>query len=185
MRSRFGFMAYHGGMLERATDTVAREAAGRAGASYYGVVQHATEAVHFASTTVTPSQSHRLGRFLDHVDVVISIHGFGRDDRRRSVLLGGRNRSLAHHVAAYSRAALPEYAFHTALDEIPRELAGMHSRNPVNLPPSSGTQIELPPTLRWNYDERGWSDSDGVGRAPQVDVLIESLAAAASTWPGG
>ena len=39
VRSRFGFMAYHGGTLEKTTDPIAREAAELAGASYYGVVQ--------------------------------------------------------------------------------------------------------------------------------------------------
>jgi phage replication-related protein YjqB (UPF0714/DUF867 family) len=183
LRSRFGFMAYHGGTLEKATDTVAREAAANAGASYYGIVQHQEDPTHIASTSVSPAHSDRLAAFLDHVAVVVSVHGFGRDDRRRSVLLGGRNRSLAHHLAAYGRAALPSYSFHTALDEIPPELAGMHPRNPVNLPRSAGVQVELPPTVRWHYEARGWSDHHGVGRAPQLDALIASLASAALAWP--
>lgn len=183
LRSRFGFMAYHGGTLERTTDTVAREAAAASGSSYYGLVQEATEATHFASTSIVPEHSPRFSAFLAHVGVVISVHGFGRHDRRRSVLLGGRNRSLAHHVAAYARAALPTFVFHTDLGEIPNGLAGMHPRNPVNLPDGAGLQIELPPTLRWHYAASGWSDSDGIGRAPQVDALIATLAAAARTWP--
>ena len=39
LRGRVGFMAYHGGALEEMTDVIARSAAERAGASYYGVVQ--------------------------------------------------------------------------------------------------------------------------------------------------
>ena len=39
LRGTFGFMAIHGGNLERATDVVALEAAERAGASCYAVIQ--------------------------------------------------------------------------------------------------------------------------------------------------
>ena len=35
LRSTFGFMAYHGGSLEKATDVIAREAAERSNSSYY------------------------------------------------------------------------------------------------------------------------------------------------------
>ncbi|MFM7263753.1 MAG: poly-gamma-glutamate hydrolase family protein [Acidimicrobiales bacterium] len=38
LRGTFGFMAFHGGDLEEVTDTIARTAAERAGASYSGVL---------------------------------------------------------------------------------------------------------------------------------------------------
>jgi phage replication-related protein YjqB (UPF0714/DUF867 family) len=183
LRSRFGFMAYHGGSLERATEVVARAAADAAGASYYGVVQHADEPVHVASALIAPSASPSLASFLDHVEVVITVHGYGRDGRLRDVLLGGRNRALAGHVAAIGRRWLPDYTFHTDLDVIPRELAGQHPKNPVNRPRDRGVQIELPALLRWHHAERGWSDHHPVGRAPQLDALIGALAQAARSWP--
>jgi phage replication-related protein YjqB (UPF0714/DUF867 family) len=183
LRSRFGFMAYHGGSLEQATDVVARTAAARSGASYYGVVQRAEDPVHVASTRITPSASPSLASFFEHVEVVITVHGYGREDRMRDVLLGGRNRALAHHVAAIGRTRLPEYAFHADLGAIPRELAGQHPRNPVNRPRHRGVQVELPALVRWHIAEHGWSDHGPVGRAPQLDVLIDVLAHAASTWP--
>jgi phage replication-related protein YjqB (UPF0714/DUF867 family) len=34
------------------------------------------------------------------------------------------------------------------LDEIPRELRGLHPRNVVNLPRLGGVQLELPPSAR-------------------------------------
>jgi phage replication-related protein YjqB (UPF0714/DUF867 family) len=182
LRSPFGFMAFHGGSLEKTTDVVARAAASASGASYYGVVQHASEPTHIASTDVSPTASPALAAFIAHVDVVITVHGYGRPELRRGVLLGGRNRALAHHVAEHGRARLPDYTFHTDLTVIPRELAGQHVRNPVNLPRGGGVQIELPADLRWNHAEAGWSDDDGIGRAPQLDILIAALAAAASTW---
>ncbi|MGE0308955.1 MAG: poly-gamma-glutamate hydrolase family protein, partial [Acidimicrobiia bacterium] len=123
-RSRFGFMAFHGGTLEKATDVVAREAAEASGASYYGVVQHNDDPVHITSTEVTPTASVALAKFFASVDVVITVHGYGRPELRRCVLLGGRNRALAGHIAEHARAHLPDFTFHTDLAVIPRELAG-------------------------------------------------------------
>lgn len=183
LRSRFGFMAYHGGTLEKTTDPIAREAAELANASYYGVVQIQDEPIHIASADVTPDHSETLSEFLDHVDVVITIHGYGREHLFHSVLLGGRNRALAHHIAAHSRFALPRFTFEHNLRQIPIELAGQHPLNPVNRPASAGVQVELPPTIRWNHAEWGWSDMGGIGRAPQVDALIQVLAGAARSWP--
>lgn len=185
LRSRFGFMAFHGGTLERATDVIAREAAAQADASYYGVVQTAEEPVHFPSTDVHPTHSDSLARFFDHVDVVVTVHGYGRRQLMRTVLLGGRNRELAEHVASRARAALPEYTFGTDLASMPTGLTGQHRRNPVNLPPQRGLQIELPPALRWHHGERGWSDDDGIGRAPQVETFIAVLARSAAIWMDG
>ena len=34
------------------------------------------------------------------------------------------------------------------LDEIPKAVRGIHPRNPVNLPPGGGVQLELPPRVR-------------------------------------
>ena len=97
LRSRLGFMAYHGGTLEKTTDAIAREAAERAGASYYAVVQAHEEPTHFASTEVVPEHSEALEAFLDQVSVVITVHGYGREHLFHSVLLGGRNRAMANH----------------------------------------------------------------------------------------
>lgn len=185
LRSAFGFMAFHGGSLERVTDVVAREAAARAGASYYGIVQRAEDPLHVASTRIAPSASASLASFFEQVQVVVTVHGYGRDDMMRDVLLGGRNRALAHHIAAIGRTRLPDYFFRADLATIPRELAGQHPENAVNRPRFHGVQIELPALLRWNIPEHGWSDHHPVGRAAQLDALIDALAHAARTWPLG
>ena len=39
LRSTFGFMAFHGGSLEKRTDVIASMAAAASGASYYAVLQ--------------------------------------------------------------------------------------------------------------------------------------------------
>ena len=123
LRGRFGVMAYHGGNLERTTDAVAGEVARRTSSSFYAVIQDPPHRTHIASTAFDPGQSEALRRFLDHVDVVITVHGYGRRRLWRHLLLGGRNRQLARHVAGYLRARLGWYRVLDDLDSIPVELA--------------------------------------------------------------
>ena len=68
------------------------------------------------------------------------------------------------------------------LDAIPSELRGQHPRNPVNRPAEQGVQIELPPSIRWNVREWGWSDHEGVSRTRDVERLIDSLSEAVTSW---
>ena len=180
LRGRFGFMAFHGGALEVTTDIVARSAAELSGASYYGVA-HPSDQPHFPSTTVDRAHSAMLDAFLDHVQVVVTMHGFGRAGYFTSLLVGGRNRSLADHVSGHLRAALPAYEVVTDLQRIPKELRGLHDRNPVNLPPGGGIQIELPPRVRGSSPL--WWDWEGPGPVPHTTRLIDALAAAARAWP--
>ena len=153
-------MAFHGGNLERTTDIIAAEVAERTGSSYYGVIQAAPFRQHIPSTKFDPTESDALAAFVGHVDTVIAVHGYGRDDHFWDVLLGGRD----------------------VVDEIPGGLRGQHARNPVNLPINAGVQMELPPTIRWNKEAMNWSDHEGTPRAPQVDALIETLVVAVETW---
>ena len=102
LRGRFGFMAFHGGELERRTDRIATAAAEAAGASIYTVTHPPPDPPHFPSTDVRRGQSEVLDAFLDHVDVVVTVHGYGRDGMFTSLLLGGRNRALAATFSARS-----------------------------------------------------------------------------------
>jgi phage replication-related protein YjqB (UPF0714/DUF867 family) len=181
LRSPLGFMAYHGGSLEECTDTIAREAAARCGASYYGVLQPPDLNWHIPSHHFSPEQSPALASFVAHVEEVITIHGFGRRGFFSSLLLGGRHRSLAEHVAGHLRAALPAYDIVTDLERIPKELRGQHHANPVNLPSGRGVQIELPPRVRGSGPM--WADWEGSGPVPHTQALIDGLVAAASSWP--
>jgi phage replication-related protein YjqB (UPF0714/DUF867 family) len=180
LRSPFGFMAFHGGSLERGTDGIAREAARRSGSSYYGVLQPDDFRWHVPSTAFRPEHSTSLGSFLDHVAVVVTVHGYGREGMFTTVLLGGRNRELAMHLAAELRPALPHYAFVDQLDEIPSPLRGLHPENPVNRPVHDGVQVELPPRIRGQGPY--WADWDGPGCTPHTDALITALARAATSW---
>ena len=180
LRSSFGFMAYHGGGLEAATDLIAREAAARAGASYYGVLHPGDDPPHIPSIRFDPSHSDAMTAFIEHVDVVVTVHGFGRRGFFTSLLLGGRNRDLAHHVARHLQPRLPAYRLVSDTEEIPKDLRGMHPRNPVNLPRRAGVQIELPPRVRGSSPL--WWDWEH-GLTPHTEALIDGLVAAAEAWP--
>jgi phage replication-related protein YjqB (UPF0714/DUF867 family) len=180
LRSGFGFMAFHGGALEEVTDVVAARAAGLAGASYYGVLHPPGLDVHVPSILVRPAESAALARFLDHVEVVVAVHGYGRRERWTELLVGGSNRELAGHLASHLRPGLPGYDIVVDLDRIPVELRGLHRDNPVNRPPAGGVQLELPPRVRGRSPRSPAPGPDGL--AAPTRALIESLAAAARTW---
>ena len=184
LRSRFGFMAFHGGNLEKGTDDIAITAAERSGASLYAIIQPPDLRWHLPSTTIDPAHSPALAAFLDHVEVVVTVHGYGRDGLFTTVLLGGGNRHLAEHVGAYLRVGLPDYEVRDTLDRIPRELRGMHPDNPVNRARAGGVQVELPPRVRGlgPYWDLHAEERRPDGRVPHTEALIEGLADAARAW---
>jgi phage replication-related protein YjqB (UPF0714/DUF867 family) len=174
LRSTFGFLAFHGGSLERGTDVVATEAAARAGASLYAVVQPDDLRWHIPSRLVDPAASPRLARFLDHVDAAIAVHGYGRQGRWTDLLLGGTNRALAAELAGALQEALPDYRIVSHLDDIPVSLRGLHPDNPVNRPRNGGVQLELPPRVRGEGPH--WKEWQGPGLPPPTERLIDALA---------
>lgn len=181
LRSTFGFLAFHGGALERMTDRIAAEAALRADASLYAVVQPPGLREHLPSIEVTPDASPRLGAFLDHVDVAVAIHGYGRDGLWSTLLLGGRNRALAGHVGGHLAGALDEHVVCTDLDAMPDGLRGVHPDNPVNRCRSEGVQLELPPGVRGLTPR--WAGWEGPALPPPAEAVVAALAEAARTWP--
>jgi phage replication-related protein YjqB (UPF0714/DUF867 family) len=180
LRSTFGFMAFHGGSLEEMTDIIASRAATMSGASYYGIQLPDNLEWHIPSHKVTADQSPLLETFLSHVDIVITVHGFGRQGFFTSLLLGGRNRRLAEHLGGILRTHLPAYRIIVDLEEIPQNLRGLHQDNPVNVVEHSGVQLELPPRVRGSSPL--WWDWEGPGLTPHTESLIDALAVAASTW---
>jgi phage replication-related protein YjqB (UPF0714/DUF867 family) len=181
LRSRFGFLAFHGGNLEVGTDVVAARAAEAAGASLYAVRQPDGLRWHVPSIEFTPAESDRLAAFLDHVDVAVALHGYGRDRMWMTLLLGGTHRALAAHLAGHLRAALPGYEVVDDLDAVPAELRGVHRDNPVNRCRLGGVQLELPPRVRsWTPY---WADLPAGTEIPHLAPLAAALASAAASWP--
>lgn len=205
LRSRFGFLALHGGSLEQVTDHVAVEAARRSGASVYALVQPPDFTRHVPATKLDPADSPTLAAFLDHVDEVVSIHGFGVEslwrrnlladeagdeslrvfatdlpyDPRRALLLGGTNRELAAALASELRVRLPDHEPVDDLDAIPTRLRGLHPRNPVNLPRQGGAQLECCPDVRGLTPR--WPRTGLDDHPPEVELLIQALATVART----
>jgi phage replication-related protein YjqB (UPF0714/DUF867 family) len=180
LRSPFGFMAFHGGALERQTDRIATAEAAAGGASLYVVAHPEPDPPHFPSTTVNGDASPALRSFLGHVRIVVTVHGYGRNGMFTSLLLGGSNRRLAAAMRVELAAALPEYEIVDDLEAIPRELRGLHPDNPVNLPPDGGVQLELPPRVR-GLGPR-WADWTGDGFVPPAAALVGALADVARSW---
>jgi phage replication-related protein YjqB (UPF0714/DUF867 family) len=178
LRSRFGFLAIHGGGLEQMTDEIAERAAAAAGGSVYLLRHPDRYPHHLPSTLFDPSESPRLAEFLDHVDVAVSLHGYGRIGRGTQLLAGGRNRALAAHLARHVR--LPGYQLITDLDAIPRELRGLHPDNPVNRVRDGGTQLELSVRVRGLSPRSPLPGADGLSSV--TSALIQGLAAAALSW---
>lgn len=182
--ARVGFMALHGG-LEANTWEIAAEAARRTGASLYGVVQPPELTWHVPSRHYSPAASPALAAFCDHVEVVISVHGYGgvRDHPRRwlTICLGGRGRAEAGVVAAALRSRLDDHGYEVLddLDAVPPAYRGLHPNNPVNLVRGAGVQIELPPRVRgispiWSehpFDVEPW--------VPHTVALLDGLVTAA------
>jgi phage replication-related protein YjqB (UPF0714/DUF867 family) len=149
LRRRFGIMAFHGGSLERGTDVIAETAAARAGASLYAIRQPEDLNWHIPSVAVDPAASPALAGFVAHVDTVVAIHGYGRQEMWTTLLIGGRNRRLAARLRTALEGGLGDgFTVVDDLERIPAQLRGQHARNPVNLPRAAGAQLELPPRVR-------------------------------------
>jgi phage replication-related protein YjqB (UPF0714/DUF867 family) len=160
LQSTIGFLALHGG-LEPGTAEMARDAAERAGASFYTVSQPRDLRVHVPSVAADPAAAPYLAAFLDHVRTVVSVHGYYRPlERPQAVLVGGANRTLVTGLAARLRPVLPDYRIVDDVDAIPSHMRGLDPRNPVNLAERGGVQLELPHHLRAVRPSRYDADSD-------------------------
>ncbi|WP_407666304.1 poly-gamma-glutamate hydrolase family protein [Mycobacterium pinniadriaticum] len=178
LKSKFGFLAIHGGGLEQMTDVIAERAADAAGASLYLLRHPANYPHHLPSARYLAAESDRLAAFLDHVEVAVSVHGYGRIGRSTELLAGGGNRELARHLAA--NINLPGYRIVTDLGAIPSELRGLHPDNPVNRVRGGGAQLELPTRVRGISPRSQPPEADGLSQA--TSALVQGLAAAANSW---
>lgn len=150
LRSRFGFLAIHGGGLEQVTDLIAERSAEAAGASVYLLRHPDNYPHHLPSARFDPAESARLAEFLDHVDVAVSLHGYDRIGRSTQLLAGGPQ----------PRACRPSRAAHPAA-----RLSGSHrsGRHPGGAPRPASRQSGQPGPRR--RDPAGTIDS-GKGSGP-------------------
>ena len=160
-----GMMALHGG-IEAGTAEMARRTAQLVGASLYVVEVPPDLWWHVPSIQFDPIASNGLQRFVDHVDRVVSLHGFGRPGIESTALLGGRNRSMARRIATAMRRMVDGSVI-DELEDIPTGLRGVHPRNPVNLPPGAGVQVEMTEDLRTG------ESATGTVRALAAAVAVE------------
>jgi phage replication-related protein YjqB (UPF0714/DUF867 family) len=201
LRSKVGFMALHGGSQDRGTEQIARRAAEQAHASYYAIVQPSGLRTHLTSRLHDPGHSAHLRAFLEHVDVAISVHGYGRDGFAlwldshrglviepygpavrgnqtgplRGIILGGLNAPLLDAARNLFNRRFADY--HVA-DE--RVRLGFHLDNPVNLPSDHGVQVELPPGLRGIGDFGETLDPRQDGIVSEVVAALVELATRAT-----
>jgi phage replication-related protein YjqB (UPF0714/DUF867 family) len=201
LRSAVGLMALHGGSQDRGTHEIASRAAERADASYYAIVQPRGMRIHLTSRHHNPDQSEPLRAFLQHVEIAISVHGFGRDGfdlsvdpvrgvvvepygpalrgsqtgPLRGIIVGGRNADL---LEVARRLLHDRFEGYRVADE--RVRLGFHPDNPVNLPSARGVQIELPPGLRGigDFGEQLTPSENGV--VTEVVAALVELANRAS-----
>lgn len=183
LRSPVGFMALHGG-LEAGTFEIARVAADRSGSSLYAVVQPDGLSWHVPSHRFDPTVSPRLSSFCDHVEVALSVHGYGgvRDSEHRwtTIVLGGAGREQAAVVSRELRSHLAGYVVIDDIEEVPHQYRGLHRANPVNLVRIAGVQVELPPRVRGTSPMWADHDFDTEPFTPHTSALIEALASAAT-----
>jgi phage replication-related protein YjqB (UPF0714/DUF867 family) len=198
LRSPVGFMALHGGSQDRGTHEIASRASKRSGASYYAIVQPNDLRVHLTSRRHEPGQSQKMSAFLQHVEIAISVHGFGRDSFNFYVdagsrpvvepygpaLRGSQTRPLRGIIVGGLNPALVDVASRLLGDRFPgyhagseRVRLGFHPDNPVNLPVGRGVQIELPPALR------GIGDL-GEHFVPRQDGVVTEVVAALAELAG-
>lgn len=143
LRSRLGVLALHGG-LEGGTAELATAIAESRGASLLCFRQPFATARHLASHRMAASGCPHLTAFLQHVDLVVSVHGHLRPGEDDQIYLGGSNRTAAELLARHLVAAVPEFVPVTDLSRIPPTLRGLRPDNPVNMTAGGGVQIELP-----------------------------------------
>jgi phage replication-related protein YjqB (UPF0714/DUF867 family) len=106
-------------------------------------------------------------QFLNHVNMAISIHGHGRNER--CAYVGGLHQAMVHQFVVVALAALSHYEWIFDPESIPLEMRGRNPNNIVNLPPAQGMQLELPRDLR-----RTKPAADGRKLEPAGDALVLS-----------
>jgi phage replication-related protein YjqB (UPF0714/DUF867 family) len=180
LRSPFGFMAFHGGALERQTDRIAVAAADAAGASLY-MVSHPEPDRRTSPprpSTVTPHRPCARSSTTCASSSPCTATAVTACSRR--CCWGGRTAGSQRRSGRCSPTPSPTTSCSTTSTRSPGSCAGSTPDNPVNLPPEGGVQLELPPRVR-GLGPR-WADWSGDGLVPPAEALVDALAAVARSW---
>ena len=172
-------MAYHGGSLEEITDVIATAAAERAGASYYGVHQPPTCSGTSPRSSIDPAASPALAAFLDHVDHVVTVHGYGREGFGPPCCSAAGTVPLAEHVGAAPRRGCPPTRWSPTSRRSRWSCAACTPATRSTWPAGGGVQLELPPRVR-GTSPLCW-DWEGPGLNPHTEALVDG--AGATSWP--
>ena len=165
-----GLVAIHGGGIEPGTEEMARFVADHSGASLYvfaGRRETGNLSLHRPSHRVILQDRPLVKKFLNHVNMAISIHGHGRNER--CAYVGGLHQAMVQQFVEVAQAALSHYEWIFDPESIPSEIRGQNPNNIVNLPPAQGMQLELPRDLR-----RTKPTPDGRKLEPAGDALVLS-----------
>ena len=165
-----GLVAIHGGGIEPGTEEIARFVADHSGASLYvfaGRRATGNLPLHRPSHLMELQDRPLVKKFLNHVNVAISIHGHGRNER--CAYVGGLHQAMVQQFVEVAQAALSHYEWIFDPESIPPEIRGQNPNNIVNLPPAQGMQLELPRDLR-----RTKPTPDGRKFEPAGDALVLS-----------
>ena len=165
-----GLVAIHGGGIEPGTEEMARFVADHSGASLYvfaGRRETGNLSLHRPSHRVILQDRPLVKKFLNHVNMSISIHGHGRNER--CAYVGGLHQAMVQQFVEVAQAALSHYEWIFDPENIPSEIRGQNPNNIVNLPPAQGMQLELPRDLR-----RTKPTPDGRKFEPAGDALVLS-----------
>ena len=183
LRSRFGFLAFHGGNLEVGTDVVATQAAAEAGASLYAVRQPEGLRWHVPSIEVTPDDrppsppSSTTSTWPWRCTATAATTcgppcwpaGGNRAARRP------RGRPPPHHPARRLRRGRRPRRHPRA------SCAASTAHNPVNRCAHGGVQLELPPRVRSRTPF--WADLPDGEPIPHVADLVARPGGRRPTWP--
>ncbi|MEU6769924.1 poly-gamma-glutamate hydrolase family protein [Streptomyces sp. NPDC046759] len=180
-RGGIGLLALHGSN-EGGTAQLAETVARRCGATSLVFTQPgARRPVHIPSPRMAADDCVLLREFLERVRLTVSLHGHMRPEAPHSVFLGGRHREAAQVLAEALTAHAPRFPAVTDLTAIPSGLRGVHPRNPVNLTPLGGVQVELPLPARTS----GGTDNPPGRVADALAAGVEALGRTASLRSAG
>jgi phage replication-related protein YjqB (UPF0714/DUF867 family) len=154
LRSRLGVLALHGG-LEGGTAELATAIADICGASLLSFRQPFATARHLASHRMADPGFAHLTTFLQHVELVVSVHGHLRPSEYDQIYLGGSHRTAAEVLARHLAAEAPAFVPVTDISRIPPSLRGLRPDNPVNMAARGGVQVELPLPARDAFPQTG------------------------------